>query len=77
MYDVIYEAEIALCNINKQPLQLKKHTFIEKLQKAGFLQAQKTFLLFLMGTLACSSSSLQIPWPIVPLAPILSIEAFA
>jgi hypothetical protein len=23
MYDVIYEAEIALCNINKQPLQLK------------------------------------------------------
>jgi hypothetical protein len=22
MYDVIYEAEIALCNINKQPLQL-------------------------------------------------------
>jgi hypothetical protein len=24
MYDVIYEAEIALCNINKQPLQLKR-----------------------------------------------------
>jgi hypothetical protein len=24
MYDVIYEAEIALCNINKLPLQLKK-----------------------------------------------------
>jgi hypothetical protein len=23
MYDVIYEAEIALCNINKLPLQLK------------------------------------------------------
>jgi hypothetical protein len=23
MYDVIYEAEIALCNINKQPLQPK------------------------------------------------------
>jgi hypothetical protein len=22
MYDVIYEAEINLCNINKQPLQL-------------------------------------------------------
>jgi len=22
MYDVIYEAEIALCNMNKQPLQL-------------------------------------------------------
>jgi hypothetical protein len=34
MYDVIYEAEIALCNINKQPLQLNmeemqfKSTFI-------------------------------------------------
>jgi hypothetical protein len=25
MYDVIYEAEIALCNINKQPLQLNLH----------------------------------------------------
>jgi hypothetical protein len=24
MYDVIYEAEIALCNINKLPLQLNK-----------------------------------------------------
>jgi hypothetical protein len=23
MYDVIYAAEIALCNINKHPLQLK------------------------------------------------------
>jgi hypothetical protein len=27
MYDVIYEAEIALCNINKLPLQLKSADF--------------------------------------------------
>jgi len=26
MYEVNYEAEIALCNINKQPLQLKINT---------------------------------------------------
>jgi hypothetical protein len=27
MYDVIYEAEIALCYINKLPLQLKEFHF--------------------------------------------------
>jgi len=32
MYDVIYEAEIALCNINKQPLQLNVlHIFFNKI----------------------------------------------
>jgi len=34
MYDVIYEAEIALCNINKQPLQLKPLPFITYLHEA-------------------------------------------
>jgi hypothetical protein len=28
MYDVIYAAEIALCNVNKLHLQLKKHVFL-------------------------------------------------
>jgi len=32
MYDVIYEAEIALCNINKQPLQLKSLQILSHLR---------------------------------------------
>jgi len=34
MYDVIYEAEIALCFINKQPLQLNPQLIVTDFEKS-------------------------------------------